>query len=51
MPEDCVDDNTGDDVEETVDEIEDLIAEGTRNSCKMASDLAASINEGNVSEP
>lgn len=49
--EDCVDDITGDTVEDSVVAIEALIAEGTRNSCKTASDLAASLNEGNVSEP
>ena len=51
LDEGCVDDNTGNDVGATVDAIESLIAEGTNNSCKTASSLAASINEGNVSEP
>jgi hypothetical protein len=51
VDEGCVDDNTGNDVGATVDAIETLIAEGTNNSCKTASSLAASLNEGNVSEP
>jgi hypothetical protein len=51
LDEGCVDDNTGNDVGATVDAIAVLIAEGTNASCKTASRLAASINEGNVSEP
>lgn len=51
VAEGCIDDNTGNDVGATVEAIEALIAEGTKDSCKTASALAASINEGNVSEP
>ncbi len=51
IQEGCVDDATGNNVGATVDAIEALIDEGTNNSCKTASSLAASINEGNVSEP
>jgi hypothetical protein len=51
LDEGCVDDNTGNDVGATVEAIAALIAEGTTASCKTASRLAASINEGNVSEP
>jgi hypothetical protein len=46
----CIDEGSGVTVNESVAEIEALIAEGTKRSCKMASALAASINEGNVSE-
>ena len=49
--EGCIDDNTGNDVGATVDAVEDLIADGANNSCKTASALAGSINEGNVSVP
>jgi hypothetical protein len=47
----CIDDLTGDLVGLTLLEIQALIDEGTNLSCKEASALAASINEGNVSEP
>jgi len=46
----CIDEGSGVTVGESAAEIEALIAEGTKGSCKMASALAASINEGNVSE-
>ena len=46
----CIDEDSGVTVGESVTQIEALIAEGTDRSCKMASGLAASINEGNVSE-
>ena len=35
---------------QTVAEIDALIAAGTKRSCKTAARLAASINEGNVTE-
>jgi hypothetical protein len=46
----CIDEGSGGTVGDSVAEIEALIAEGTDSSCKMASELAASMNEGNVSE-
>jgi hypothetical protein len=46
----CIDDGSGATVGQTMAEIEALIAEGTDKSCKMASGLAASMNEGDVSE-
>lgn len=51
IQEGCIDDNTGNDVGATVEAIEALISEGTKDSCKTASSLAASINEGGVSVP
>ncbi len=45
----CIVDANGDSLTDTVLEIEALILLGTKNSCKEASDLAASINEGDVS--
>jgi hypothetical protein len=47
----CIADSTGETIGEALAEVEDLIAQGTNNSCKAASDLAASINEGGVSVP
>lgn len=44
----CIVTANGDSLTDTVIEIETLIAVGTKNSCKEASDLAASINEGGV---
>lgn len=46
----CIDNSSGAAVSQTVAEIDALIGEGTKKSCKTASRLAASINEGNVSE-
>jgi len=46
----CIDEGSGGTVGDSVAVIEALIAEGTDRSCKLASELAAAINEGNVSE-
>jgi hypothetical protein len=46
----CIDEGSGVTVGESAAEIEALIADGTKRSCKMAAALAASINEGNASE-
>ena len=47
----CIDDSDGNEVAATMAEIAALIAEGTNQSCKQASDKAASLNEGGVSSP
>jgi len=51
LQEDCIVDLIGETVGDTVEDIQALITEGTNLSCKAALALAASINEGNVSEP
>ena len=46
----CIDESSAGTVGQTVAEIDALIAAGTKRSCKTAARLAASINEGNVTE-
>jgi len=45
----CIVEDNGESLADTVAEIEALIADGTDDSCKEASGIAASINEGDVS--
>ena len=49
LDDDCIVDSTGESVAEAIAEAQALLDEGTKNSCKAASQLCAGINEGGVS--